>query len=451
LYLSGVRYHRYGKPTGVDAIIAGTSANPLLVSISSGSVAAQRLNTSFTVLTITAGSLTLTQDSTLDALVMSGGTLEFKNSASATSTFNGTVALTGGTLQVEAGILALIGSSTLNGVVSGTGTLVTKGGSSVDQLSIASGTTLDNQGTETVTTHGLFLGNGTAGTATLLNESGSTFDIRDNVGINSNGGSVAFINRGLLEKTVGTGKGFVNVGITDSGSILVSNGVLDFTGGGTFSGEIGGAGTLEFGGTAQTLEAGVTLSVGTVLLDPGRTLSFATDLTYDGALDGITSTLSLNTHTLTLSAEATAALYGALIIDGTLVARGIKAVDSLFIDNGATLDNQGIESLSTGNLFLGIGNNGTATLLNENGSTFDIHDNVGINLNGGSASITNRGLLEKTTGAGRGFINVGITDSGTILVSGGVLDFAGVAPSPVKLAALEQWSSVAPRRRLKQA
>jgi Hint domain len=181
---------------------------------------------------------------------------------------------------------------------------------------------------------------------------------------------------------------------------------------------------MEFGGTAQTLEAGVTLSVGTVLLDPGRTLSFATDLTYDGALDGITSTLSLNDHTLTLSAASTEVLSGgARINGGTLVTQGGKAVDNFSIANGATLDNQGTVTVTTGNLLLGNDTTGIAMLLNESGSTFDILGNFGISPNGGSVAFINQGIVEKTAGTGLSLISVGITDTGTILVSSGSLNF----------------------------
>jgi hypothetical protein len=294
-----------GVPTStVDAIITGTSGFPLTVSYLSGTDTARTLTTTFTTLAMGGGSLTIALASNLDSLNQTSGTLDFQNggSASAVSTFSGVVTKTGGTLVIAAGTLQLSGSNHLAGLVSGAGSLTTQSGTTaVDNLQIGNGATLDDKGTETLTTGNLFLGSNAPGTATLTVEAGSVFDILGNVGIANGGGANAIGNAGTFEKTSGLGTSVIAPGFTNTGTVTVNSGTLEFTASvddigtmdadgavldlvgpvtGTGTLRIDHAGSLEFGGTVAS---GLSVVFGTGI---GNTLSLGAPLSTQASITG---------------------------------------------------------------------------------------------------------------------------------------------------------------------
>ena len=96
--------------------------------------------------------------------------------------------------------------------------------------------------------------------AILYNTAKATYDILDDSGIGLGASTASYIkNAGLLEKTGGTGVSTIAPNVTNTGTIDVSSGTLDFQGGisGTGSDAISGAATLEFD---ATVSAGQTVS-----------------------------------------------------------------------------------------------------------------------------------------------------------------------------------------------
>ena len=140
-----------GVPTATtDAVINGTSASPLTISLATGTDAAKTLTTTFATLDLSGGALSLVGASTLDALDQSAGFLEIENSGGTSSSFTGAVSQTAGTLQVDAGSLDLAAGGAIGGTLGGGGTLVNGGTLAVDGLTIGGAAVLENQGTATL-------------------------------------------------------------------------------------------------------------------------------------------------------------------------------------------------------------------------------------------------------------------------------------------------------------
>jgi hypothetical protein len=118
-----------GVPTlGVDATIDGTSNAPLTIAYSAGSDTAHTLDTAYTSLNMSAGTLTLQFDSSLSseagAFSQTGGEIDLQNgeSLNQTSSINGDgggVEQSAGTIEVEQGFLDVAGNSSFAGTVTG--------------------------------------------------------------------------------------------------------------------------------------------------------------------------------------------------------------------------------------------------------------------------------------------------------------------------------------------
>ena len=91
--------------------------------------------------------------------------------------------------------------------------------------------------------------------AILYNTAKATYDILDNSGIGLGASTASYINNaGLFEKTGGTGASTIAPAVTNTGTIEVTSGTLDFMGAvtGTGTDAISGASTLEFGAAVSS-------------------------------------------------------------------------------------------------------------------------------------------------------------------------------------------------------
>ena len=144
------------------------------------------------------------------------------------------------------------GAGTLDANGTTTATGLTIGGT----LTFSDGGTLSESGGLATS---VTLGDSSGDIAKLTIAAAGKWDIIDNSGIaRGSSTSSAITNRGLLEKTGGTGTSVIAPKTTNDGTALVSSGTLELKGAvsGTGTGTISGASTLEFGaavGTAATL------------------------------------------------------------------------------------------------------------------------------------------------------------------------------------------------------
>ncbi len=155
------------------------------------------------------------------------------------------------TFVLSGGNLLLSGAASFaGGTVDGSDLLETEGATTLSGLTI--GGTVEWENTNVVTESGrsATIGDASGDEAFLDNTSTGTYDIANDSGINRGSSTASYIdNAGLIEKTGGTGTSVIAPAVTNTGTIEVTSGTLDFEGGisGTGSDTISGAATLEFG------------------------------------------------------------------------------------------------------------------------------------------------------------------------------------------------------------
>ncbi len=212
-------------------------------------------------------------------IVLSAGTLGAKVltiAAGATITGSGTITAglhDFGVIVATGGVLTVNGNGTISGLVEGTGTLSLSG----HTTTLGSGATLDVSAITMINHANLNL-------ATNIAFAG-TFDVVGGETITTSNGS-SFTNTGVFEET-GSGTSTVSAPFSNSGTILVSSGTLDFTAGlsnaanGVIDDNVGkfntnaalSAGTLEIGGKAAAASIGGSASTLAVLDMAGGSLN----------------------------------------------------------------------------------------------------------------------------------------------------------------------------------
>ena len=367
-----------------------------------------------------------------DIFQMNGGSLTFLAGASFAQSYsqsNGTIA--------GAGTVAISGAgSLLGGGATGTLALQISGTIALANYILAGSTTLVNNAT-TNQTGAITLGDNSGVNATITNSATGTYTIGGDYGINQGAASAKFVNAGTLQKSAGSGSSIVNVSIADTGTISVANGVLQFDGSSnSFSGAIGGAGQFAIGGGGvSTIAAGATISTSAFnIYDNGTVVTLGGNLSYGGAFNqGFGSTVNLNGHTLTLSGPVDLfnSNFGTPTINGSgaLATSGATMLNNFVLGGTVNWSNSGTVSLIVQST-IGDAVGNVATFTNAAAGAFDFAGDI--SLEHGSAATSkfvNQGLLAKTAGAGTSFVDISVTDTGTISVSGGELDFRGPSNS----------------------
>jgi fibronectin-binding autotransporter adhesin len=208
--------------------------------------------------------------------------------------------------------------------LSGPGTIETKGAVLIAQASgfgavkLVNGVTWSNRGTVSDAGEVNLDPDGNDNT-TLINQAGASFNLTDDAAqiYAENAGADVFKNAGTLAKTGGTGTSTVSVTVTDTGTINASSGTLEFAGGGSFAGNIGGS-------TAVLLSADATFSGlaigGTVTVTNGD----------DSTIDQ-TGTVTIGDSSVKAAHFVNAGTYN--IAAGQNIGRG-SAAGSLFQNSG---------------------------------------------------------------------------------------------------------------------
>jgi hypothetical protein len=283
---------------------------------------------------------------------------------------------------------------------------------------------------------------GSSGTAVLLGEvadilvddagsrfigkvlgGGGTLELAGTSGTLSGLGS-SFSGFGLVDVMAGADWSFLGTDFVASAgtSSLIDSGVLVLKGTSSVAGTVGGTGTLSFGGGTATIATGTDLLVQHLQVSSGST-EIGISLAYAGGFTESGGSLRLGGDVLTLDGAA-AFTGGAIVGTGTLATHGATTLTALTVDGAAVWDNAATVA-APGTIRLGASGNG-GTLDNLSGAVFDLTGNGGIAVSsGGSGTLVNAGLLEKTGGTGVSVIAAGIGDTGTIAIASGTLELAG--------------------------
>ena len=363
-----------------------------------------------------------------DHFVMNGGSLAFVAGASFSldyQQFGGTI---GG-----AGTVAITGAGNLlGGGAQGTLAFQIGGTIQIGNYSLAGSDTLTNNAT-TNQTAGITIGDGTGVNAKITNSASGTYTINGDYGVSQGAASASIVNAGSFQKTAGSGSSLVGVSFTDTGTISVASGNLQFNGpSNSFSGAISGAGQFALGGGGgHAINAGATITTGTFgVYDNGTIVTLGENLTYANTFNqGYGSVINLNGHTLTLSGTASFfnQNFGTPTVNGsgTLATNGTTFANIFVLGGTVNWINGGVVT-QNGQNQIGDGSANAATFTNQASGHFNIANDT--SLERGSAatsSFVNAGVLAKTGGAGTSFVDVNVADTGTVSVASGALDFRG--------------------------
>ncbi len=330
----------------------------------------------------------------------------------------GTLSLATNSVLTASGDLALLDGA----IVTGLATLATSGAISVgadgSAVFLRGGMSWSNYASATL--GGQIL---TLNATTITNGANASFAlVSDAASILNDGGNSTFVNAGLLEKIGGSGTSEIDSTLNSTGTIAIDSGTLLLATGGTISGTLSGAGTLELASASTTqlgtLAAGPgganVLSLG--LLKASGPVKIAADLVQQGG------TLSLITNAvLTISGNLTL-LDGAIVTGlATLSTNGITSAgadgSALYLRGGMSWTNHG--SVTLGGQILTLN---AATITNGANASFALtSDAAGILNDGANSTFANAGLLEKTGGSGTSEIDSTLNSTGTIAINSGTL------------------------------
>jgi hypothetical protein len=382
-------------------------------------------------------------------------------------------------------------------MVASNATVNWSGGTATAALTVASNATLNIGGSATKQLENVLTNMGTvtwtgAGSITLYNDrsslfggirnlAGAVFNIATDENINcACYGHEFFDNQGFLEKTAGAGLTYINVLVTNTGSVESKQGTLNFNDGGSLGGvytaDSGAAinfsaGSLQFNGptvngpgsvavTGGTLNqvsnviANLQLNGGTVVLSAGFEGGVITNLTLTGS---VLSGNNIVVGTLTCGGGFNGPLLvepGAILnwtggsASGPLTASsnaivnwtGGTAAGSLTVASNAMLNISGSANKQLENVLTNMGTvtwtgSGAITVYNDHstffgsiwnlpGGVFNIATDENINCACyGYEFFNNQGLLEKTAGTGSTYISILVTNTATVQTTDGALNF----------------------------
>ena len=399
-----------------------------------------------------------------DTITLSGLTIN----ASSVVTVSGTLILQGN--SGGAGNLTVNSGGHLNwqsGSMSGSGTTTINSGGFLDlntSTRFLDGRTLTNNGTATHSGPGyLYLANG----GVFANA--GTFDAQNDYGMYPSGSPAGtFSNSGTFKRTTSLNLYTVNTPFTNSGTVDVQSGTVDFSGVGsqTHSGPFtASGGTLKFSNGTHTFNSGANISGATVIFQGGSetinstynvtgttTVGFPNPLTFSpsSTVTSVGTDLVIQGGTTNFNSGSTIAPSTIELTGGTLAGSDTINVSGVFTFTSGTILGSGPFNANGGIDMTGGGtrtvdgktlhNGGTATMSgvgylylangavfdNKAGKTFEVQSDYGIYPSGNPAgSIANAGTFTRTTSSGLFTVNVPITNTGSVTVTSGTLTFSG--------------------------
>jgi hypothetical protein len=343
--------------------------------------------------------------------------------------YNGTFSTNeSGTTDLDGYNLTLGGTALLdyNGSFVGPGSVTLAGQADINYFFVNTGATLDITGTATQQFYYINLGNSSTDTAALSIASTGTYDLTADSNVDGQG-AVSLFDSGLLEKTGDNGTSYIqNLNLTQA-----SSGVINDTRGalvlvndaGTLAGTLEGA-FIDLNGDAFTIAAGAVLSVATLQIQGGNTITLGGGRTYAGNFDMSANgggTLNLGSFGLDLTGPAE---LGGEYVGGSGIITVAASADmaGMQLVNSASLVDAGTIT-QDGGFALGYYGTDTNELVINAGAVYDIinANNIGAS---GTAAISNSGLFEKTGDFGISYIAPVFTNAstGTIDVTGGTID-----------------------------
>ena len=381
------------------------------------------------------------------ALLVDGGAVNLTSAAHISGSFsatNGTVVVGTGQAPVLTGPVSFgrinnFGPTVTGGgslTTSGTTTLVTQTAAYVDAY-FGGGLTWTNAGT--VNLGGQIDAGATSyDSAKFVNNAAANFNLIDDFAdiVNyTTGDTSTFANAGHFTKTAGTGTNNIYSLFTNTGTIAVASGTIEFDGGGSFGGTISGAGTVAFASGGSTLSATVSAAV---LID-GGSVNLSSAAHISGAFSATNGTVVVGSGQAPVLTGAvtfgrvsnfgpTVTGGGDLTTNGTTTAMAQTAayVDAYF-GGGLTWTNAGTVNLG-GQIDAGATSYDSAAFVNDATANFNLTNDFSdiVSYTTGDAStFANAGHFTKTAGTGTNNINSVFTNTGTITVSSGTIEFDG--------------------------
>ena len=365
----------------------------------------------------------------------------------AAGTLSGAVLLQAGTVALGGGNLTLPGAVTFGqatasgGSIDGPGTLTTASASLLAggtvALTLGGGAVWLNTGM-VIAAGTIGLGDLSGASASIVNQAGAVFDLTtatvaivDDGVINTAGtftlGGGSFANAGTLEQTGGGGTDLIYAAVSNAGLITATSGTLELAGGGVLGGSMGGtggglvalgSGVFTLGATRVSLAGSLGLIGGEILLAGGQTLSLTGSVLLGQALVGGGGVDGPGTFS---TSGATS-----ILADGS---------PQIFLGDGVTWINTGSVAVASA-IAIGDLSGNRASLVNAAGGsmvftadTGGILDDGYLDAQGyywqGSGTLANAGLLAKTGGTATSEVDAVLTNTGTVTVSSGTLDFDG--------------------------
>ncbi len=363
-------------------------------------------------------------------VLLLGGGATFKTSAT-NARIAGNVIVANATLLPTTGStftlsgIDTFGSSSGAAVLSGPGAIVTAGTATAANLGATTADVLLT-GSVLLRDTGLLNDAGViefGGAGAIDNAASGTFDMS---GIDSavdvgSYGSGTLTNEGLLEKTASTATSHIQAFLINTGSIDVTAGTLELDGSGLLGGtfETSGAGVIAFGGgnaygagsygvygSAATIGGNVIVANATLAPATGSTLILSGTDTFGS---GSGAAILKGPGNLITAGTATAADLGATKAD-------VLLTGSALLRNIGLLNDAGVIEFG-----------GAGAIDNAASGTFDMSGiDSAVDVGSyGSGTLTNEGLLEKTSSTATSHIQAFLINTGTIDVTAGTLEFDG--------------------------
>lgn len=339
--------------------------------------------------------------------------------------YEGAYSQTYGTMSLGGFSLTLGGVTSLDGgTITGSGKLLLTGTTEFSGAVLGGSVAATNSGT-LVQSGSSYIGYNGTDTVKFTNAAGALYKLDGGISTYTSTGST-FTNAGTFEKTAAANSDF-NVAFASTGTVAIDAGLLTFQGASNaFGGTVSGGGTLALNGAANSFVSGLKLSVDTVLLEDG-VLTLATKVSYAGSYEQTSGTLTLGKYGLYLTG-ATSLDGGVVSGSGTLQIAG-ATVDNYAVEGSAKLINTGTLTI-TSVLYDGYNSGDTSNIDNaKSTASIVLSDDAYIYDGNSGATLTNAGLLDKTSGAGVSLVQPSVTSTGKIEVQTGTLRLSGATNS----------------------
>jgi hypothetical protein len=404
-------------------------------------------------LTIAGGSLTSLGASTLNNVVINGGTM----AANGATAISGTTTLSSGTLS-GTGIVTTTGLLTWTGgaisMTGGAGAVNTNGGITETGAVTLSNGSINNAGTVTMNAGGTI---SITKSAAINNTTGTWNTQSGGISLTGGGAAPSFTNGGTFNVAAGAGTfTFTGVAFNDNGTVNLNSGTLSLLGGGTSAGKFNVAAgtTLSLGGSNfSTTAASSVTGAGSVLFTGGpSTIAGSYNITGTTTVGGspADSNAAANFNSANASTAALNLNAGALGGTGNLSVSGTMTWAGGTLSNTGTTTiaaNTGILNLTgtnspkqtggtlavagTANFNAGLDIGGNAVISVPAGGKFNLNGDFSVASVSiaGNSTFNNAGTVAKTagtSGTGGGFgSTVAFTNTGTVTAGSGLLSFAG--------------------------